>query len=113
MSRARLEGSFETPVRQAHRLLRMSGFLLLPLFLAACEQPAPVTIDGSSPQAFEKTRKAARRQIPDADRLVFDRAIRTVGGRRMADPDPKAVARTTFDGMTAAEIVADQKAREK
>ena len=90
---------------------RAAAFLLL--LLAACEKSAPVTLDGSSPQAFEKTRKAARRQIPDADRIVFDRAIRAVGGRRFANEDPKALARTTFDGMTAAQIVADQKAREK
>ena len=90
----------------------MSG-LVCALFLAACEKPAPVVLDGSSPQAFEQTRKAARRQIPDADRIIFDRAIRTVQGRRFANEDPKELARTTFDGMTAAQIVADQKSREK
>ena len=90
----------------------MSG-IVCALLLAACEKPAPVTLDGSSPQAFEQTRKAARRQIPDADRLVFDRAIRTVGGRRHAHSDPNALARVTFDGMTAEQIVADQKAREQ
>ena len=113
MSRARLEGpAFETPVRQAHRLRRTSG-ILVALALSACEKPAPVILDGSSPDAFEKSRKAARRQIPDADRLVFDRAIRTVGGRRLANNDPKALARVTFDGMTAEQIVADQKDREQ
>jgi len=82
------------------------------LMLASCESQAPVIIDGSSEAAFEDTTRAARRQIPDADRLVFDRALRTVGGRRMANPDPKALARVTFDGMTAEQVVADQKARE-
>ena len=70
-------------------------------------------IDGSSSQAFERTSAQARREIPDADRLVFDRALRTIGGRRHAERDPQALARVTFDGMTGAQVVADQKAREK
>ncbi len=86
---------------------------LLGLILAGCEPQEPVTIDGSSPQAFERTSAEARRQLPDAERLLFDRAIRTVGGRRMANRDPAALARVTFDGMTAAQVVADQRAREK
>ena len=69
-------------------------------------------IDGSSPEAFERTTKQARRDIPDADRLVFDRALRTIGGRRHAARDPDELARVTFDGMTAKDVVADQKARE-
>jgi len=86
-----------------------AAFLLM---LAACEKQEPVLIDGSSQQAFEKSVKKARRQIPDADRLVFDRAIRTIGGRRFANEDPQALARVTFDGMTGAQVVADQRARE-
>ena len=86
-----------------------AGLLLL---LAACEKEAPVVIDGSSPQLFERTAADARRQLPDGDRLLFDRAIRTVGGRRMANRDPAALARVTFDGMTASEVVADQRARD-
>ena len=81
------------------------------LLLAACGSEAPVVIDGSSPQAFERTTMAARRQLPDADRLKFDAALRTVGGRRHAERDPDALARVTFDGMTAAEVVADQQGR--
>lgn len=84
----------------------------LMLVIAACERQEPVVIDGSSQAAFEETTKAARRQIPDADRLVFDRALRTVGGRRMANRDPQALARVTFDGMTAEQVVADQRSRE-
>jgi hypothetical protein len=72
-----------------------------------------VPIDGSSQEAFDKSIKKARRQIPDADRLVFDRAIRTVGGRRHAERDPQALARITFDGMTAAEVVEEQRERER
>lgn len=83
------------------------------LLLVACEQETPVVIDGSSPQAFERTTAVARRQLPDAERLAFDRAIRTVGGRRHSERDPGALARVTFDGMTASEVVADQRAREQ
>ena len=68
-------------------------------------------IDGSSQESFERTAAEARRQLPDADRLVFDRALRTVGGRRMANRDSAALARVTFDGMTAPEVVADQRQR--
>ena len=82
------------------------------LLLADCTDQAPVVIDGSSQQSFEKTSAAARRQLPDADRLIFDRALRTIGGRRHSERDTDALARVTFDGMTAAEVVADQKARQ-
>ena len=70
-----------------------------------------MVIDGSSPDAFERTTAAARRELPDAQRLKFDQALRTIGGRRHAERDPAALARTTFDGMTAAQVVADQEAR--
>ena len=69
-------------------------------------------IDGSSQESFERTAAEARRQLPDADRLVFDRALRTVGGRRIANRDTEALARVTFDGMTAHEVVADQRQRD-
>ena len=85
----------------------------LTLAAAACGDRQPTVIDGSSPQAFERTVAQARREIPDADRLAFDRAIRTVGGRRHSERDADALARITFDGMTAAEVVADQEAREQ
>lgn len=85
----------------------------LALALAACGTEPPVVIDGSSPEAFERTTAAARRQLPDAQRLQFDQALRTVGGRRHAERDPAALARVTFDGMTAAQVVADQRARER
>jgi len=94
----------------------MSGRLAITagiLALAACSNAEPVRIDGSSPERFEQTTAAARRDLPDADRLTFDRAIRTIGGRRFAERDPAALARLTFDGMTAAEVVADQQARER
>lgn len=85
----------------------------LALLLAACSQPDPTVIDGSSPEAFERTAAQARRDLPDADRMVFDRALRTIGGRRHANRDPEALARVTFDGMTAQQVVADQRARDR
>ena len=88
------------------------GALACALALAACGTSEPTVIDGSSPEAFERTVKQARRDIPDADRLVFDRAIRTVGGRRHS-ADPDELARVTFNGMTGAEVVADQQERER
>jgi hypothetical protein len=90
-----------------------SNAAFLCLLLVACGSQDPVVIDGSSPQAFERTTAQARRQLPDADRLLFDRAIRTIGGRRHAERDPAALARVTFDGMTAAQVVADERAREQ
>ena len=86
--------------------------LALAFVLAACAKEQPVVIDGSSPEAFDRTSAAARRQLPDADRLLFDRALRTIGGRRHSVRDADALARVTFDGMTAADVVADQRARE-
>ena len=90
-----------------------SGAAFLGMLLAGCGNQEAVVIDGSSPQAFERTTAEARRQLPDAERLLFDRAIRTVGGRRHSERDPGALARVTFDGMTASQVVADQRAREK
>lgn len=55
----------------------------------------------------------ARREIPDRDRLDFDRALRTVGGRSHASRDPDALARLTFDGMSGRQVVADERARER
>lgn len=69
-------------------------------------------IDGSSAETFERTTQEARREVPDRDRLVFDRALRTIGGRRHA-ADPEELARVTFDGMTGEQVVADEKARDK
>ena len=83
------------------------------LALSACSDAEPARIDGSSPEKFEESVAAARSDLPYADRLTFDRAIRTIGGRRHANREPDALARLTFDNMTAAEVVADQHAREK
>ena len=85
----------------------------LVLALAACSKAEPTIIDGSSAAAFERSTKQARRDIPDADRLDFDRALAGVPARRYASSDPGALARTTFDGMTAEQVVAQQRARER
>lgn len=82
------------------------------LLLSGCERAEPTIIDGSSNETFKQTTAQARRDVPDADRLVFDRALRTVGGRLHSARDPHQLARTTFDGMTGEQVVADQKARE-
>lgn len=81
------------------------------LCLAAACSKAPTVIDGSSQQAFEKTTEKARRDLPIKDRLTFDAALRTVGGRRYADKDPDATARQIYNGMTAKDVVEDAHAR--
>jgi hypothetical protein len=84
--------------------------LLLAALLAACSK-TPTVIDGSNAESFAETTEDARRDLPIKDRLTFDTAIRTVGGRRYADNDPDATARQTFHGMTAEQVVADAHAR--
>jgi hypothetical protein len=84
--------------------------LLLALLLAACSK-TPTVIDGSTADSFAQTTEDARRDLSIKDRLTFDTAIRTVGGRRYANNDPDALARQTFHGMTAADVVADAHAR--
>lgn len=86
------------------------GMIALAALLAACSG-APTVIDGSTPERFAETTQKARRDLPIKDRLTFDTAINTVGGRRYADKDPEATARITYDGMTAADVVADAHAR--
>ena len=88
------------------------GIALTALLLAGCGQAEPTVIDGSSEQAFERTVAQARRDIPDADRLDFDRAVKSVGGRMHSERDTDQLARVTFNGMTGAEVVADQRARD-
>jgi hypothetical protein len=91
--------------------MRSLAALLLAL-LAGCGSPEPTVIDGSSQEAFERTTKVARADIPVADRLYYDRALHTVGGRWNAQRDSESLARTAFDGMTAEQVVTDQKERE-
>ena len=84
--------------------------LALALALVACSK-SPTVIDGSNPEAFAKSVEKARRDLPIKDRLTFDTALQTVGGRRYADNDPDATARQLFNGMTAADVVEDAHAR--
>ena len=108
----------KTSVRTPHPLtsilspLGRGSLPLLLAMLAACGSGEPTVIDGSSQEAFERTTEAARADIPVADRLYYDRALHTVGGRWNAQRDSQQLARTSFDGMTAAQVVADQKGRE-
>lgn len=90
--------------------MRSTAFLLLAALLAACTK-APTVIDGSSPEAFEKTVEKARRDLPIKERLTFDAAIHNPYGRRYGQSDSKALARESYDGMTAFDVVADARAR--
>ena len=84
--------------------------LVLALALVACGK-SPTVIDGSNPETFAKSVEKARRDLPIKDRLTFDTALRTVGGRRYADNDPDAAARLAYNGMTATDVIADAHAR--
>ena len=85
--------------------------LLLLGGVAACGNQAATVIDGSSAATFAATTEQARRDLGVRDRLTFDTALNTIGGRRHANNDPQEMARRTFDGMTAADVVADAHAR--
>ncbi len=85
--------------------------VLLVLASAACNAQPPTRIDGSNAERFVATAAAARRDLPVADRLVFDSAIATVPARRYGDGDPAATARAAFAGLTAAEVVASERQR--
>ena len=79
---------------------------LVALALVACSKE-PVVIDGSSPENFTQSVEDARRDLPVADRLRFDSALRSPPGKRISDNQEKTaeLARQTYDGMTAAEVV--------
>ena len=85
------------------------------LTAAACGNRQPTIIDGSSAESFEQTAAEARRDIPDADRLAFDSALKSPPGRRYGDSEAEtaALARQVHDGKTAAEVVAEQRAGEQ
>jgi len=90
--------------------VRYALLLLLAAAAMACSKE-PTIIDGSSAEAFAATTEKARRDLPVKDRLTFDAALNTVGGRRYADNDPQATARQLYNGMTAVDVVADAHAR--
>ena len=88
----------------------MMRVAMIALLLAGCSRE-PTIIDGSTPESFAETTEQARRDLPIKDRLTFDAALRSIGGRRHADNDPEATARNLYDGMTADDVVADARAR--
>lgn len=91
--------------------MRLFAALLIFGGLAACSDRPATVIDGSSVETFAATTEQARRELGVRDRLTFDTALHTIGGRRHANNDPDAMARRTFDGMTAADVVGDAHAR--
>ena len=68
---------------------------------------SPTVIDGSSNETFAATTEDARRDLSVKDRLAFDTALRSPPGKRFSDTEEEAaaIARNTYDGMTAAEVV--------
>ncbi len=79
----------------------------LVLCVAACGNSQPTVIDGSSAQAFEETSQQARRDLPDADRLDYDTALKSPPGRRygQSEAEVETLARDAYNGMTAREVV--------
>ena len=90
--------------------MRRLGVFAAVALLAACSK-APTVIDGSNAAAFAETTEQARRDLPIRDRLTFDAALRNPAGFRYANRDKEALAREAYHGMTAADVVADAKAR--
>jgi len=78
--------------------------------LAACSNE-PTVLDGSSREAFERTAQDARRDLSIGDRLVFDAALKSPPGNRYATKDSEKLSREAYAGMTAADVVADARAR--
>ena len=81
--------------------------LLAAVALGGCGRE-PVVIDGSSSENFLASAQEARQDLAVKDRLAFDSALRSPPGKRFADKEDKAIeiARRTYDGMTANEVVA-------
>ena len=80
------------------------------LLLAACGGGQPTIIDGTNPESFERTAAAARRDLPDADRLAYDAALMNPPGTRYGDTQAEkdALARQMYHGMTATQVVANR-----
>lgn len=77
------------------------------LLVAACGNNPPTVIDGSSPATFERSAAEARRDIPDADRLVYDAALKNPPGARYGDTqlEKDELARQVYHGMTGRQVV--------
>lgn len=78
--------------------------------LAACSNE-PTILDGSSREAFERTAEDARRDLSIGDRLIFDAALKAPPGNRYSSKDTDRLSRDAYAGMTAADVVADARAR--
>ena len=83
---------------------------LLVILASACGNKEPTIIDGSSTEAFAETTAQARRDIPDADRLDFDAALKRPPGSRYGDTEAEteALAREVYNGMTAEQVLEAQ-----
>jgi hypothetical protein len=90
--------------------IRLVGAFLL--LVACAPEPASVVVDGSSPERFAASAAQARERLSPADRLAFDQALASVGGRRHS-ADADQLRRATFDGMTGAEIAEDFRRRQR
>ncbi|WP_037502289.1 hypothetical protein [Sphingomonas jaspsi] len=90
-------------------MMRLATLLSLAA-LAACSE-APTVLDGTSRETFARSAEQARRELPIADRLLFDAALKSPPGNRYSTKDPDKLKREAYAGMTAADVVADAKAR--
>ncbi|QDP18959.1 hypothetical protein [Sphingomonas xanthus] len=84
--------------------------IVLAALAMACSK-APTLIDGSSAETFAQTIEEARRDLPIKDRLTFDAALHNPVGRRFSAGDLDEAIRQSYHGMTAAQVVADARAR--
>ena len=82
------------------------------LLLAGCGfgESEPTVIDGSSPEAFDRTVAAARSELGPRDRLKFEAALTALRGKQFAAASDRIEygrrIRAALDGQTAPEIVA-------
>jgi hypothetical protein len=90
--------------------MRWPAVIAALLAMAACSNALTV-IDGSSPESFARTTEKARRDLPIKERLTFDAALLNPSGKRFGSKDVDALARESFNGMTAFDVVADARAR--
>lgn len=90
--------------------MKRLAVLALLIFTTACSN-TPTVIDGTSAETFAKTTEKARRDLPIKERLTFDAALLNPSGKRFGSKDVDALARESFNGMTAFDVVADARAR--
>ena len=84
-----------------------AGAAALIMLAAACGNKEPTIIDGSSKESFVRTTEQARRDIPDADRLDYDTALKNPPGKSFGDSEAEVteLARQTYNGMTAEQVI--------